>query len=92
MRAILALAATVLAGSQVIDTAQAYTKQSYDPFQWCANYRGNRGGVSNCGFYTYEQCQATVSSNLGFCSENLFYTGPRKSVSHHRSSKRSTPR
>ena len=46
-----------------------------DPYKWCANYRN---GGSNCGFTTFEQCQATVSGVGGFCGPNQFYTGPDK--------------
>ena len=31
----------------------------YDPYPWCAQYSGNGGGDTNCGF-TFEQCRATV--------------------------------
>ena len=37
---------------------------------WCANY-GNQSG-SNCGFYSFEQCRATVSGIGGFCQRNPF--------------------
>jgi len=37
---------------------------------WCANY-GNHGGT-NCGFYSFEQCRATVSGIGGFCQPNPF--------------------
>jgi len=36
---------------------------------WCARYPG---GASNCGFYSFEQCQATVSGIGGFCDRNPF--------------------
>jgi len=36
---------------------------------WCAYYPG---GSSNCGFYSFEQCQATVSGIGGFCNRNPF--------------------
>jgi hypothetical protein len=36
---------------------------------WCAQY-GGRGGATNCGFYSFEQCQAARSGNGGFCSQN----------------------
>ena len=32
---------------------------------WCANY-------DNCGFYSFEQCEAARSGNGGFCSRNPF--------------------
>ena len=37
---------------------------------WCATY-GSHGGT-NCGFYSFEQCQATVSGIGGFCYQNPF--------------------
>ncbi len=78
MRAILAVAATIIASSQMIDTAEAYTRsRPHDPFRWCVHYRGQHGGAVNCGFYTFYQCQATASGNIGFCLQNPFYTGPR---------------
>jgi hypothetical protein len=35
---------------------------------WCANYVLH----TSCGFYSFEQCQATVSGNGGFCYRNPF--------------------
>jgi hypothetical protein len=37
---------------------------------WCADYTGKGG--SNCGFYSFQQCQATVSGRGGFCRSNPF--------------------
>ena len=43
---------------------------------WCANYGGGRGGGgTNCGFYSYEQCQAAISGNGGMCSRNQWSSG-----------------
>jgi Protein of unknown function (DUF3551) len=39
---------------------------------WCAQYSGGGGG-ENCGFSTFEQCQATVSGIGGFCRYNPGY-------------------
>ena len=44
-------------------------------YPWCAEY-SVRGGATNCGFSTLDQCRATVSGIGGFCRENLFYRGP----------------
>jgi hypothetical protein len=33
---------------------------------WCASY-GGKGGT-NCGFHSFQQCQAARSGNGGFCS------------------------
>ena len=32
---------------------------------WCAHYRN---GGNNCGFHSFEQCQAAVSGVGGFCT------------------------
>ena len=45
---------------------------------WCAEYSGGGnggGGGSNCGFYSFEQCLATVRGAGGFCSRNPFEIG-----------------
>ena len=46
-----------------------------DNTRWCAEYSGGGGGVggTNCGFFTIEQCRATVSGIGGFCVPNQFY-------------------
>ena len=76
MRVVVAVVGAILAGSFAAEPASAYTARSYDPFAWCVHYRGQHGGARNCGFYTFEQCQATASSNIGFCMPNPFYSGP----------------
>jgi hypothetical protein len=38
---------------------------------WCAHY-SFKGGATNCGFYSFEQCRATVSGVGGFCQPNPF--------------------
>lgn len=48
-----------------------------DPYKWCAAYRN---GGNNCGFTTFEQCQASVSGVGGSCQQNPFYTGPDKAA------------
>ena len=49
-----------------------------DPYRWCAEYGGGRGGGTNCYFMTIEQCRAAISGNGGFCRQNGFYTGDDK--------------
>jgi Protein of unknown function (DUF3551) len=44
-----------------------------DNTRWCAQYSGRSGGATNCGFFTIEQCRATVSGIGGFCVPNQFY-------------------
>lgn len=46
-----------------------------DPYRWCAEYGGGRGGATNCYFVTLLQCRAAISGNGGFCRPNTFYTG-----------------
>jgi hypothetical protein len=53
-------------------TWSAANAQYNPPYAWCAEYSGGRGGATNCGFVTLEQCQWTVSGIGGFCRENLF--------------------
>ena len=36
---------------------------------WCAHYVLH----TNCGFYSFAQCAATLSGNAGFCSRNQFW-------------------
>ena len=36
---------------------------------WCSYY-SMPGGGSNCGFYSFEQCQANVRGIGGFCQQN----------------------
>src|SRR4249919_4351365 len=50
-----------------------------DNTRWCAQYGGMAGGATNCGFFTIEQCRATVSGIGGFCVPNQFYN-PRRSA------------
>jgi hypothetical protein len=64
MRAILLVAITFAALSLSTIGARA-------DGTWCAQY-SSPGGGSNCGFYSFEQCQATVSGIGGFCMRNPF--------------------
>jgi hypothetical protein len=38
---------------------------------WCVQY-GVQGGATNCGFYSFSQCEATRSGNGGRCYQNPF--------------------
>jgi hypothetical protein len=37
---------------------------------WCAHYGTGLEGM-NCGFYSFQQCRATVSGVGGFCQANI---------------------
>lgn len=45
----------------------AFSKEVRADGKWCARYPE---GASNCGFYSFAQCQATVSGRGGFCELN----------------------
>jgi Protein of unknown function (DUF3551) len=46
-------------------------------YPWCAIYGGgSAGGGRNCGFTTFEQCQATISGIGGTCQQNTTYQPP----------------
>jgi hypothetical protein len=82
------LALIVLAGASLLGTGIASAQYSYDEgywqrrgreyglpcdnTRWCAEYAPSMGGT-NCGFFTIEQCRATVSGIGGFCVPNQFY-------------------
>jgi hypothetical protein len=68
------LALFIVATLTPIMVATPARAQIYYP--WCANYGGDAGGSSNCGFSTYEQCLATISGMGGSCDRNPFYTAP----------------
>jgi Protein of unknown function (DUF3551) len=38
---------------------------------WCLNKGGT--GSTNCGYYSYQQCMASVSGGTSFCTQNGFY-------------------
>ena len=40
---------------------------------WCAY--GVKSSGTNCGFYSWEQCMATLSGNAGYCARNPWYSG-----------------
>jgi hypothetical protein len=42
-------------------------------YPWCAQYDGPNG-ARNCGFVSFQQCQATASGMGGFCERNTFYS------------------
>jgi len=50
---------------------------AYITYPWCAVYGGRDGGGQNCGFWTYQQCMATVSGTGGYCINNAMYRGPQ---------------
>jgi len=55
-------------------TLSGFHSAKADPYRWCAQYGGRMGGT-NCGFFTWEQCHASVWGVGGFCSPNPWYDG-----------------
>ncbi len=53
-------------------------------YPWCSQYSGSMGGSMNCGFSTWEQCQANVSGIGGFCIRNDTYQPSRLGARGHR--------
>jgi hypothetical protein len=45
-------------------------------YPWCAYYSGGRGGATNCGFISFDQCMATVSGIGGICMRNTQFVPP----------------
>jgi len=61
----------------VAGTAALAGSASAQNYPWCAVYGGgDKGGSSNCGFTTFEQCMATLSGMGGFCNLNTQYVPP----------------
>jgi hypothetical protein len=48
------------------------TDAKAENYPWCAIYKG---GGTNCGFTTFQQCLATVSE-AGICTQNSMYQPP----------------
>jgi hypothetical protein len=81
------LIALTLAGAGLLSAGLLSQPAHADPYRWCAEYGGGRGGGgTNCYFVTLEQCRAAISGNGGFCRHNAFYTGSR---SHGKKSRNS---
>jgi len=51
------------------------TPAQAEGYPWCAYY-GGRGGGTNCGFSSYQQCMATLRGMGGACVPNNQYSGP----------------
>ena len=64
-----------LAATAFIALAPAPAAQAQD-WPWCADLaRDEGGGVTNCGFASWEQCQSYISGIGGWCYRNPHYRG-----------------
>lgn len=74
----------------VLALATSSASRAEITYPWCAQYGGGfDGGGRNCGFWTLQQCMATVSGVGGHCEQNFMYRPgaeqprpPRKPRSH----------
>ena len=71
MKALLLGLALAAATMSLTSAARAQTN-----YPWCAQYSGGKGGATNCGFTTFEQCLETVRGIGGFCERNNWYQPP----------------
>jgi hypothetical protein len=47
--------------SSLVGSALFVSPSSAEVYRpWCAQYYGNNGGGTNCGFVSYEQCMMTA--------------------------------
>jgi hypothetical protein len=51
------MAALVVVPVVLMQTPASAYDLPYDPYPWCAQYSGSRGGGTNCCFLTIEQCR-----------------------------------
>ena len=74
MRAIAIISIATLATLSLSGSA---VRAEYEGGPWCAYYGSGSGGT-NCGFHSFEQCQAAISGNGGKCLRNQWYSGGGK--------------
>jgi hypothetical protein len=53
-------------------------------YPFCIKGGAYEGGVGDCSFDTYAQCQATASGRDSYCDANPFYSSPEKRVARPR--------
>jgi hypothetical protein len=68
------VAAFAVTAATLSFTHAASAQGTYYP--WCARYNAY---TYNCGFKTWQQCQATVSGAGGICQENVMPPPPAES-------------
>jgi hypothetical protein len=57
-------------GIALIGATDRAAAERYYP--WCAEYLGQQGASTNCGFTSMAQCLADIRGVGGFCRENPF--------------------
>jgi hypothetical protein len=83
------IASGAIAGAALFATfaLDAGTPAQAQQIRFCAHYDWS---TVNCGFYTYQQCLATVSGTGGYCTRSLY--GPRVYGNVHGSDTPDQPR
>jgi len=66
-----ALGALLFVIARVASVPPPADAEIYRP--WCAQYYGNNGGGTNCGFTSYEQCMMTAQGAGAWCVQNPWY-------------------
>lgn len=75
MAAVRTLALTVaLLLIAALDLRPAQALWGWPQGPWCAYMA--EGGGTDCGFYTYQQCRATIFGIGGYCGPNPNYAAP----------------
>ena len=75
MAAVRTLALTVaLLLTALLDLRPAQAFWGWPQGPWCATMAG--GGGTDCGFFTFEQCRATIFGLGGSCSPNPNFVPP----------------
>jgi uncharacterized protein DUF3551 len=57
----------------VVGAGAIVTRAEAQNYPWCAYLRG---GGTNCGFSTFDQCMATLAGMGGSCMQNTQYQPP----------------
>jgi hypothetical protein len=72
------------ASALLVATAAIGTPAEAQNYPWCAQYGNGSGGARNCGFTSFQQCQADVSGIGGFCQLNNTYVPAAGPARRHR--------
>ena len=67
------LVSSFLSATFVVAAAHASRASAEVYRPWCAQYYGANGGVTNCGFVSYQQCMMTARGAGAWCVQNPWY-------------------
>ncbi|MFZ3359253.1 MAG: DUF3551 domain-containing protein [Xanthobacteraceae bacterium] len=63
----------LLISTMLVATIALGSRAQAQNYPWCAQYSGEMGGATNCGFVSFDQCMLTVRGIGGFCVVNNRY-------------------